>query len=81
MQGLLKANWGMDWAVWWELVDWNVRNRGDGERFPEEEETGIVIAVAEEWLGREEACVLGEIRERVVALKEFLEGKAALELE
>ena len=75
VQGLLKANWGMNWAGWWELVDWNVRNRGDVERFPEDEEREIVIEVAEEWLGREEACVLGDVRERVLALKEFLEGK------
>src|SRR5271156_583095 len=75
VQGLLKANWGMDWAGWWELVDWNVRNRGEVERFPEEEEREIVLEVVEEWLRRREADVLGKVRDRVLALRQFLMGK------
>jgi hypothetical protein len=75
VQGLLKANWGLNWAGWWELVDWNVRNRGDVERFPEDEEREIVLEAVEEWLGREEARLLGEVRDRVLALRQFLMGK------
>jgi len=75
VQGLLKANWGMDWTGWWELVDWNVRNRGEVERFPEEEEREIVLEVVEAWLGREEAGVLAEVRDRVLALRQLLMGK------
>jgi hypothetical protein len=75
VQGLLKANWGLNWAGWWELVDWNVRNRGDVERFPEDEERDIVLEAVEEWLGREEARLLGEVRDRVLALRQFLMGK------
>jgi len=60
---------------------WNVRNGGDVDRFPKEEEREIVIAVVEEWFGREEACVLMEVRERALALKELLEGKRGSELE
>ena len=75
VQGLLKANWGMNWGGWWELVDWNVRNRGDVERFPEDEEREIVLEAVEEWLGREEARLLGEVRDRVLALRQFLMGK------
>jgi len=24
VQTLMKANWGMDWKTWWELLEWNV---------------------------------------------------------
>ena len=75
VQGLLKANWGMDWAEWWELLDWNIRNRQNIERFPEKEERGIILDIAEAWLLREEAEILAEIRARVLALKEYLMGK------
>jgi hypothetical protein len=75
VQGLLKANWGMNWAGWWELVEWNVRNRGDVERFPEDEEREIVLGTVEEWLGREESRLLGEVRDQVLALRQFLMGK------
>ena len=75
VQGLLNANWGMNWAGWWELVDWNVRNKGDVERFPDDEEREIVLEAVEEWLGREEARLLGEVRDRVLALRQFLVGK------
>ena len=75
VQTLLKANWGMDWAGWWELVDWNVRNRENIDRFPEEEEKEIILEVVEKWLRREEAEMLVEIRTQVLALKGYLMGK------
>jgi hypothetical protein len=45
------------------------------ERFPEDEEREIVSEAVEEWLGREEAGLLKEVRDRVLALMRFLMGK------
>ena len=60
VEGLLKANWGMNWVEFWECVVWNVDNRGMGEveRMDREEEMEIVRRVLEKWKQRKEAEIL-----------------------
>jgi hypothetical protein len=29
VQNLLKANYGMNWKQWWDLVEWNIKTRPD----------------------------------------------------
>ena len=72
VQGLLKANYGMDWTLWWEIVEWNVRNRGDEERMSVKEEREIVLDIVEMWLVREEIEVLIQLRNRIMAFQEYL---------
>ena len=73
VQRLLKANWGIDWDSWWEIVEWNVRNRGeDVNRMNVDEEKGIVLGIVEEWLEREEVDKLLEAKKRVMAFQEYL---------
>ena len=72
VQGLLKANYGMDWEHWWELVEWNYRNRGDENRMDQAEEREIVLRILREWLGREEVSFLPEIRTCVLAFHDYL---------
>jgi len=73
VQGLLKANWGMNWEEWWGLVEWSCRHRCEGGlRMGMEEERGIVLGVIEMWLRREEVVALPEVRKRVEALRGFL---------
>jgi len=78
VQGLLKANYGMDWSHWWELVEWNVRSREDDEnRMGEEEEREIVLSIMKLWFRRDEVEMLPSVKEQVVAFWEYLlEGKA-----
>jgi JmjC domain, hydroxylase len=72
VQGLMKANYGMDWNLFWELVEWNVKHRGDEHRFCLEEENVIVSKVLEKWLNREEAQYLTTLKERVIAFRDYL---------
>jgi hypothetical protein len=73
VQGLLKANWGMDWDSWWEIVEWNVRNRGeDVSRMDFNEEKCNVLSIVEEWLKREEVDKLLEVKIRVMAFRDYL---------
>jgi hypothetical protein len=73
VQGLLKANWGMDWDSWWEIIEWNVRNRRENvNRMNFDEEKGIVLGIVEEWLKREEVNKLLEVRQRVIAFRDYL---------
>jgi hypothetical protein len=68
VQGLLRANWGMDWRGWWDVVEWNCWDRGrwgEGER-------EVVLGIVERWLGREEVRELPEVKGRVEELKDFL---------
>jgi hypothetical protein len=68
VQGLLAANWGMDWRGWWEIVEWNCRERG----LWVEGETEVVLRVVNKWLGRGEVKELPDLKGRVEGLREFL---------
>ena len=72
VQGLLKANYGMDWDSWWELIEWNVRNREEEHRMSWDEERGIVLEIMEMWLVRDEADLIPGVKDRVIALKGYL---------
>jgi len=72
VQGLLKANYGMDWNSWWEHVEWNLKNCGNGPRMYWEREREIVLDVAVSWLARVEAKLIPGVNDRVMALREFL---------
>jgi hypothetical protein len=72
VQGLLKANYGIDWDSWWELLEWNVRNREEEHRMSWDEESGIVLEAVEMWLVRDEADLIPGVKDRVIALKEYL---------
>ena len=72
VQGLLKANYGMDWNCWWEHIEWNVTNRKTGPRMCWGEEREIVLDVVESWLAREEAKLMPGVKERVMALREHI---------
>ena len=72
VQKLLKANYGMDWDSWWELVEWNVKNREDENRMGWDEERIIVLEVVKKWVWRLEANLIPGLKERVVALREYL---------
>ena len=73
VQRLLKANWGMDWDSWWEIVEWNVRNRGEGvNRINFDEEKRIVLGIVEEWSKREEIDKILNVRQRVMAFRDHL---------
>jgi len=74
-QGLLKANYGMDWNLWWEIIEWNVRNRGEVERMDVREERGIVLDIVDMWLCREESAKLIQLRQQVLEFREYLFGK------
>jgi hypothetical protein len=78
VQDLLKSNYGMNWEQWWELVEWNIRQRerdGNQEnRMDEFEERDIVLLVVEQWLRRNEVQCLSELRIRVMAFQEYLLG-------
>jgi len=50
VEGLVKANWGMDWSGFWECVEWNVRERQDEDmQMRREEETAIVAKLRARW--------------------------------
>jgi len=72
VQGLLKANYGMDWESWWELVDWNIRHRDDRNRVNWDAERAIALDVVEMWLAREEASLIPGVKDRVMLLREYL---------
>jgi hypothetical protein len=74
VQGLLKANWGMDWDEFWRIVDWNCRHpcRGDWKMVVPEERA-IVLGVIGRWLGRAEVRELSVVMRCVEALREFLQ--------
>lgn len=73
IQGLLKANWGMNWDSWWEIVEWNVFNRGeDINKMNFDDEKRIVSGIVEEWLEKEEINKLLEVKQRVMALRDYL---------
>jgi hypothetical protein len=75
IQGLLKANYGMNWDGWWELVEWNFLNRGTEEnRMYEREEREIILKIVEDWLRREEVGKLWNVKERVLAFQNRLNG-------
>lgn len=72
VQGLLKANYGMDWNSWWEHVEWNFKNWGDGPRMCRDREREIVLDVVVSWLARAETKLIPRVKDRVLALREFL---------
>jgi len=73
VQGLLRANWGMNWEDWWTLIEWSCRHRCEGDlRMGVDEERGIVLGLMEMWLRREEVVELPGVRERVEALRGYL---------
>lgn len=72
VQGLLKANYGMDWDSWWELVEWNIKNREDENRMSWDEERAIVQEIVSKWLNREEALLIPGAKDRVIALREYV---------
>ena len=76
VQGLLKANYGMDWNSLWELIEWNVRHRRDDmhreNRMDEDEEKTIVLKIVKDWLRQSEAELLPQLRKLVVGLREDL---------
>lgn len=69
VQGLLKENYGMDWNSSWELIEWNVKNRGNEDRMCLEEEERILVGVVEMWLRRDEARLISGVKDRVLGLK------------
>lgn len=77
VQGLLKANHGLNWAEWWGLIEWNVETRNSDawkeNRMPEEEERKVVLTIIKDWLERKETEVLSDVRRRVVAFRESLQ--------
>jgi hypothetical protein len=76
VQGLLKANYGMDWNTWWELIEWNIQNREDEmwrqNGMDEEEEKTIVLDIVEDWLRRSETELLPQLRQQVMVLRKDL---------
>jgi hypothetical protein len=72
IQNLLKANYGMDWNLWWELVEWNFHHRGTDERMNLEEEGNVIVEIVKLWLEREEAGKLLDIKRRVMEFREYL---------
>jgi JmjC domain, hydroxylase len=91
VQNLLRANYGMNWEQWWDLVEWNMKTRSDGEkmegvtirdvfwetrnRMDEGEEIGIALQVIHRWLGRDEVHFLSEVKERVLAFQKYLKER------
>jgi hypothetical protein len=78
VQGLLKANYGMDWQGWWEIIEWNMRYR---ENHPHEEyrmsvyeEKKIVMGIVAKWLTRGEAEMIPVLKDQVVAFRYYLHG-------
>jgi hypothetical protein len=78
VQGLLKANYGMDWQGWWENIEWNMRYR---ENHPHEEfrmssyeEKKIVLGIVDKWLTRGEAEMIPGLKDQVVAFRYYLHG-------
>lgn len=71
VEGLLRANWGINWVGFWECVVWNVdmRQMGEVERMDREEEMEIVRGVLEKWKQRNEAEIL---ERRDVRISEML---------
>ena len=75
VQGLLRANWGMNWEDWWRLIEWSCRHPCEADvRMGVDEERGIVLGLIEMWLRREEVVELPGVRERVEALRGYLLG-------
>ena len=72
IQNLLKANYGMDWDLWWELVEWNFRHRQANERMNFEEERNVIMGIVNLWLEREEAGKLLDIKRRVMEFGVYL---------
>lgn len=72
VQGLLHANYGMNWESWWELVEWNVKHRIEGNRMDVKEEREIVLRILEDWLEREEVGKLKDVKGQVILLKNYL---------
>ena len=77
VQGLLKANHGLNWAEWWDLIEWNVKTRNSDawkeNRMPEAEERKVVLTMIEDWLARKETEVLSDVKRRVAAFRESLQ--------
>ena len=83
VQGLLKANYGMDWHDWWEIVEWNMKYREKNSEeyrmsFDEENEKGLEIV--NQWLTRAESKMIPELRVQVMAFQEYLLGKTIPDL-
>lgn len=73
VQTLLKVNYGMDWDLFWELVNWNMRNRSpDIPRMCEEEENSIVSRLIDKWFVRLEAQTLHHVVEKVISLRALI---------
>ena len=79
VQGLMKANYGMDWEALWELVEWNIVHREDGDenRMDAQEERDIALSIVEDWLERSEVQKLSTVKERVIAFREYLRKSEA----
>ena len=76
VEGLVKANWGMNWEGFWECVYWNLAFREyDEVRMGMEEEKEIVKRIRERWLLRHEAgYLLANPSAQVDALQSAVEG-------
>jgi hypothetical protein len=76
VQGLLKANYGMDWLGWWDIVEWNMRYREDHAheecRVSVYEEKEIVLGIVDQWLTRLEAETIPMLKDQVVAFRDYL---------
>ena len=72
IQNLLKANYGMDWDLWWELVEWNFIHREANERMNLEEERDVIMEIVDLWLEREETGKLIDIKQRVIEFRKYL---------
>lgn len=83
VQGLLKANYGMDWHGWWEIVQWNMKHReknSEGYRMSFDEEKEKVLEIVNQWLIRAESKMVPELREKVMAFKDYLLAKTISDL-
>lgn len=83
VQGLLKANYGMDWHDWWEIVEWNVKYReknSEEYRMGFEEEKEKQLGIVNQWLLRTEVEMIPELGEQVMAFRDYLLGKSSSSL-
>jgi len=62
VQTLMKANWGMDWKTWWELLEWNVTTPSTRlERVDVGLAVGMVVEIEERMSKDEEKKIVRRI--------------------
>jgi hypothetical protein len=70
---LVRPSWGWNFADLWALVSWVVEHPQGGERwrtdpsvaFDEAETKRLLTELARAWLDREDAMVMGQLRDKV----------------